>query len=178
MDPRPPTLVAADRLRPCPDGAAEARRAVGGGLLRAWRARPFRRVAALLLALFLTVFQVESLIADVCDGDASPAERAAFAGPKSDLPPPEVVAAAKAPRSADEAAAGAVSKVPANDPLDFPVSGHPVHACHCVHAHSGVLSLGAVIPVAPAPVPVAVRAVSERTPPSATLERPPRPPAV
>ena len=131
-----------------------------------------RRAVALVLTLCLGLFQAESLIADVCDGDASPTELVAFAGAASDLRPdsPHALAASRPATSSD----AAVISAPATDLGG--ASGHAAHACHCVHAHgSGVLQ---ATPPAPRHATTAhvARGVSERTPPSASLEQHLRPP--
>lgn len=134
-----------------------------------------RRLAAVVLASSLGLFQAEALIADVCDGDASPAEIAALTGAASDLPRQE---APDAPRVTTErvATTPTITAAGIEGANRGPAGGHPVHTCHCVHAHTAVVALAstqAATPLAPAS---AVVGVSERTPPSAPHELRDRPP--
>jgi hypothetical protein len=69
-----------------------------------------RRLFTLLLMLGFGLFNVESLIADACDGDAD-----------------QIAVAASVDGPTDTRSGG--SEVP---------SGHAIHVCHCVHAHGGL----------------------------------------
>jgi hypothetical protein len=124
------------------DGSDPARRTVARGLWTRPRRSLLRRVhrcVAVVVALCLALFQLEALIADVCDGDATPAELAALVGPASDLPRDAVqVAVARAAAIATHAAPDVVASQGEAGGVGSPVS-RPAHTCHCVHAHGGVL---------------------------------------
>lgn len=131
-----------------------------------------RRIAALVVLLSLTLFQAEWLVADVCDGDASAAELQAFAGAASDL---SATATVGVPGARGENALAGIAADRGD--RDAPSPGHTTHACHCVHAHAGVLSrIAAVTPVAVIP-PSTVVGISERTPASIAPARRDRPPS-
>lgn len=85
-----------------------------------------RRALAILLALCFGLFSVESLVADVHDGDASAAEQSQYA---------DAVHAGQS--AADRAGAHTHSD---NENADQ--SGHTLHACHGAHAHTGLTSSG------------------------------------
>ena len=110
--------------------------------------RRVHRGIAVVVAFCLAMFQLEALIADVCDGDATPAEVAALVGAASDLPRDAVqvataraVARAAVAQTASAAPEVAVSRagLGAGVPGSPTPLGHPAHTCHCVHAHGGVL---------------------------------------
>lgn len=102
--------------------------------------RLLKRLAAIALLLAFGLFSLEWLIADVHDGDA-PASVAVTApdvgGQRSD------VQIAVATNAADRSDSG-------RDDAPAPRSGHPVHACHCVHVHG--FSVTAVVPLGSLPV--------------------------
>lgn len=107
----------------------------------------FRRLVALFVTMCFGLFTVESLVADVHDGDAPASEVTEFgavthgsmstvsAGIRSegrDTPRSTVT------RGADEAVAHATDDHP---PAEAPSPGgpaHGVHACHGAHAHVGL----------------------------------------
>jgi hypothetical protein len=103
--------------------------------------RRVHRGLAAAVALCLALFQLEALIADVCDGGATPAEVAALVGSASDLPRDAVqrAAAQAVARTAAPTAEPVAIRGGADGPDAPPPSGHPAHTCHCVHAHGGVL---------------------------------------
>lgn len=76
-----------------------------------------RRLASLVLALCFGLFSAESLVADVHDGDATHAELVSAAQ-----------VAGHVPHADGESAPGQHERGPDQ-------SGHPLHACHCAHAH-------------------------------------------
>lgn len=75
-----------------------------------FRAGFSRHLFALLLLLGFGFFNVESLIADACDGDANQIAITAIDG------------------GVQESGSGG-----SQSPL-----GHAVHVCHCMHAHGGI----------------------------------------
>lgn len=126
-----------------------------------WLRTAYRAVAALVLCS-LAAFQLEALIADVCDGDATPAQLAAFKGAASDLP--------------RDAIALATTHAPASPEAPASVPTHGAHACHCVHAHGGVLPRLETVAVATVPTIRTVPHARDLAPPSVTREPRLRPP--
>ena len=157
---------------------------------RGWLRSVYRALAVVVLCS-LTAFQLESLIADICDGDATPAQLAAFGGSASDLPPNATeVAAARVGLAAVPAAAGAalaervgttdaLTRAPGADtelPVPAPLPTHSAHACHCVHAHSGVLPRLETVEITTVAVSRAVPSARDFAPPSVSREPRLRPP--
>ena len=145
------------------------------------------RALAVLVLCSLAAFQLESLIADICDGDATPAQLAAFEGSVSDLPPnAAAIAAARGSRAAVNAAPAertdgvdALTRAPGADtersaPASLPT--HSAHACHCVHAHGGVLPHVDTVEVMIVAVRAARPSTRDLAPPSVTREPRLRPP--
>lgn len=114
---------------------------------RGWLRGAYRAVATLVLCS-LAAFQLEALIADVCDGDATAVELAAFGRP--------------APEAPDE-------------PGAVPPASH-AHVCHCVHAHGGVLPRVETVGVVTVASASAMPVVRHLAPPSVTPEPLLRPP--
>jgi hypothetical protein len=122
------------------------------------------RAVAVLVLCSLAAFQLESLIADICDGDATPAQLAAFEGSASDLPPNAVeIAAARS-------SLAAVNRAPTERPAPAPLPTHSAHACHCVHAHGGVLPRVESVEVTTVAVHAARPSMRDLAPPSVTRE--------
>ena len=120
------------------------------------RSPRLRRVIGLLLAWCFAFAAIEAPIADVHDGGATHAEVDQVTGESH----------------ADHG--GAI----AHQTPDRPASGssdHPVHVCHCTHAHAGMLAIANVeLPLWERIVPLAV--VPVMTPPARALDPPIRPP--
>jgi len=128
----------------------------------------YRAIAALVLCS-LAAFQLEALIADVCDGDATPAQLAAFAGPASDLAPDAAATAA--------ATAAAVAAARASDPVPpAPLPAHGAHVCHCIHAHGGVLPRLETVVVPTVAIAIGIPSGRHLAPRSITTEPRLRPP--
>lgn len=106
-----------------------------------------RRTIALLVIVGFGFFSVESLIADICDGDSGQ-ERISV-----------VDAVGPSPES------GGSSQAP----------GHTVHVCHCIHAHAGMVAVFDQVPSGVKMVSV-TRAFAESAPPNPALEPQLRPP--
>lgn len=132
--------------------AAPGRPAVGWlrRLRAGWLRGAYRAVAVLVLCS-LSAFQLEALIADVCDGDATPAELAAFERPAPTAPDTPVT------------------------PGTVPPASH-AHVCHCVHAHGGVLPRLETVVVATVASATAMPVPRHVEPPSPTREPRLRPP--
>ena len=161
--------------------------------LRSGWTRRLHRALAVLVACSLALFQAESLIADVCDGDATPAERVALARPLSDLPVGADEASAtqhgeaagndvvrSAARLASRGARSRVDVVSAA-PTSPEQSGgavpvHAVHTCHCVHTHAGVLPRLDAVYVTVVATTTGVPALRSLAPPSVTRQPRLRPP--
>lgn len=82
-----------------------------------------RRIVALLLLWAFAFAGLEAPIADVHDGDATHAE---------------------VDRATGERHSGHESAGRGSSPSGPESSDHPVHVCHCVHAHTGVLAAPSV----------------------------------
>jgi hypothetical protein len=83
-----------------------------------------RRILTLLLGLALVASLGESGIADVHDGDATHAELDRATG-----------------ASHESHATGSLAEQPADRDATSPGGpDHPVHVCHCIHVHLGVLA--------------------------------------
>ncbi len=77
-----------------------------------------RRVISFIVLLCFGLFSLETVVADVHDGDATAAEIAqATAGP-------------------DNAESGPQSGEPAQE-----TTSHEMHVCHCIHAHGGLKAM-------------------------------------
>ncbi|MES2523215.1 MAG: hypothetical protein V4617_10980 [Gemmatimonadota bacterium] len=92
-----------------------------------------RRCFALVLALCFGLFSVESLIADVHDGDAPASEQTRYSG-----------AADADMRGGAPATNSPVVDLHTHSDGEAPPpsSGHSVHACHSGHAHVGLTAIG------------------------------------
>ena len=115
-----------------------------------------RRTLALLLTWCFLLATLEAPVADVHDGGASHAEVDRVTGePHADH------AHAFGHGSPDQ---------PVPDPSD-----HPVHVCHCTHAHAGLLEMADVgLPLMERAVPLVT--ASAMLPPTLSLAPPTRPP--
>lgn len=133
---------------------------------------PLRRLAAATLLVFLTVFQLEGVMPDICDGDATAAQLAAFAGAASDLPDSVVESA----RAAVAVGSAEIPNRPASDDAEFPAGPHSTHACHCVHAHGGTLAAAEDASPRAAMHADAPSSVEAARPASMTYQPPQRPP--
>ena len=80
-----------------------------------------RHLLAFLLMLGFGFFNVESLIADACDGDAN-----------------QTVVTVIDDRAQDRGSGGSQ-----------PPSGHAVHVCHCMHAHGVITAQVDDVPATP-----------------------------
>ena len=115
-----------------------------------------RRLTSAFLAVVFMGFSAETLIADVHDGDASAAEIQALSG-----------------LAAIDGQAAPSSETPS--PPDDSSSGHSAHACHCVHAHGGLLGATEIRSAVAQPV-IHVRGWSDLMPLSFSPEPRIRPP--
>lgn len=94
-----------------------------------------RRLVALTLCFAFACFSLEAVIADVCDGDAAPAEVARVATDRWLHAP-----------AADAAARGELVQVSSSEigsdestaPGTTPTADHGAHVCHCGHTHAPV----------------------------------------
>jgi hypothetical protein len=119
--------------------------------LAGWSA--LRRLTALLLAVCVGLFTVETAIADVHDGDAS--TPTVGQGVRPDVAP---------------AALGDLSGHPADDS-----SKHSMHVCHCVHMHGGLPASTHFPPNEPPPT-ATIMVAAAQAPASVDLESRLRPP--
>ncbi|MEO6528825.1 MAG: hypothetical protein ABIP93_19565 [Gemmatimonadaceae bacterium] len=148
-------------------------------------ARSRRRATAIVLSLFLAFFQVEGLIPDICDGDATPVELLSFSGGASDLPSTTFAVARAAVEKVSTGASSEgvplVGGLTAGAPASggdgtAPGSPHATHACHCVHSHGGTLAAISVDPPRIATVAGSAARVRYAAPASVTEQPPLRPP--
>lgn len=125
-----------------------------------------RRCFALVLALCFGLFSVESLIADVHDGDAPASEQTRYSGAVD-------AHARDGARAADAPVADLHTHGDGEAPP--PSSGHSLHACHSGHAHIGLTAVGVELERA---APEHVVVLANRALPPADAEREPhlRPP--
>jgi len=130
-----------------------------------------RRWFALVLALCFGLFSVESLIADVHDGDAPASEQTRYSG-ATDADTPDAARAADVP-AADAPVADLHTHGDGETPP--PSSGHSLHTCHSGHAHIGLTAVGVELERA-APEHVAVLANLALPPADAKREPHLRPP--
>jgi hypothetical protein len=98
-----------------------------------------RRGVGCLLFAFLGFFQLEGVLPDICDGDATASELLAFARNNASDLPNAVFDTARAEVTASDVSLGG-PQIPSRDNAEIPVGQHGTHACHCVHAHSGALA--------------------------------------
>lgn len=124
-----------------------------------------RRGVAFLVLCLLAIVQVERILPDICDGDATATEVAAFSGATSDMP-----------HRAALLSQASVSSAPSSNDKSAPASPHETHSCHCAHVHGGAPAQSTDRPPALAVDASGVSATRDLAPAGVTIEPRLRPP--